>query len=77
MVLIKERIGKMLEYLKDQIYPESVPIGKYRMIKTDQRFADVANLDTSDWEEFTNQDFKDKAEIENCYPSAKDLPEER
>lgn len=33
MVLIKERIGKMLEYLKDQIYPESVPIGKYRMIK--------------------------------------------
>lgn len=54
MVLIKERIGKMLEYLKDQIYPESVPIGKYRMIKTDQRFADVANLDTSDWEEFTN-----------------------
>lgn len=54
MVLIKERIGKMLEYLKDQIYPESVPIGKYRMIKTDQRFADVANLDTSDWEKFTN-----------------------
>ena len=49
MVLIKERIGKMLEYLKDQIYPESVPIGKYRMIKTDQRFADVANLDTSDY----------------------------
>lgn len=64
MVLIKERIGKMLEYLKNQIYPESVPIGKYRKIKTDQRFADVANLDTSDWEEFTNQDFKDKAEIE-------------
>ena len=64
MVLIKERIGKMLEYLKDQIYPESVPIGKYRMIKTDQRFADVTNLDTSEWEEFTNQDFKDKAEIE-------------
>ena len=54
MILIKERIGKMLEYIKEQIYPESMPIRKYRMIKTDQRFKDVANLDTSDWEEFTN-----------------------
>ena len=36
MVLIKERIGKMLEYLKEQIYPESMPIQKYRMIKTCQ-----------------------------------------
>ena len=49
MILIKERIGKMLEYIKEQIYPESMPIRKYRMIKTDQRFKDVANLDTSDW----------------------------
>ena len=54
MVLIKERIGKMLEYVKEQIYPENMPIRKYRMIKTDQRFEDVSNLDTSDWEEFTN-----------------------
>ena len=30
MVLIKERIGKMLEYLKDQIYPESVPYDQNR-----------------------------------------------
>ena len=54
MVFIKERIGKMLEYLKEQIYPESMPIQKYRMIKTDKRFENVSELDTSGWEEFTN-----------------------
>ena len=41
MVFIKERIGKMLEYLKEQIYPESMPIQKYRMIKTDKRFENL------------------------------------
>lgn len=54
MVFIKERIGKMLEYLKEQIYPESMPIQKYRTIKTDKRFENVSELDTSGWEEFTN-----------------------
>ena len=50
MVLIKERISKMLEYIKEQIYPESMPIQKYRMIKTDKRFENIADLDTSGWE---------------------------
>ena len=44
MVFIKERIGKMLEYLKEQIYPESMPIQKYRMIKTDKRFENLILL---------------------------------
>ena len=30
MVLLKERIGKMLEYLKDQIYPEKMEIKNYK-----------------------------------------------
>ena len=47
MVLLKERIGKMLEYLKDQIYPEKMEIKNYKMIRTDERFQDVAHLDTS------------------------------
>ena len=55
MVLMKERIGKMLEYLKDQIYPESVDIQNYKMLKTDSRFEDVANLDTSSWEDFSRE----------------------
>ena len=44
MVLLKERIGKMLEYLKDQIYPEKMEIKNYKMIRTDEKFQDVAHL---------------------------------
>ena len=55
MVLLKERIGKMLEYLKDQIYPEKMEIKNYKMIRTDERFQDVAHLDTSSWEDFSHE----------------------
>lgn len=54
MVLIKERIGKLLEYLKQQIYPAKTEIQNYKMIRTTERFADVAHLDTSDWEAFSH-----------------------
>ena len=55
MVLLKERIGKMLEYLKDQIYPEKMEIKNYKMIRTDEKFQDVAHLDTSSWEDFSHE----------------------
>lgn len=55
MVLMKERIGKMLEYLQAQIYPEAMNIQNYKMLKTDSRFEDIANLDTSDWEDFSRE----------------------
>ncbi|NCC44693.1 MAG: alpha-mannosidase, partial [Clostridia bacterium] len=55
MILIKERIGKMLEYLKEQVYPEKMEIQEYKMIRTDERFCDVKNLDTSDWEVFKRE----------------------
>ena len=54
MVLIKERIGKMLEYLKDQIYPDKEPVPAYKMLKTCEKFKNVAALDTSGWEDFTD-----------------------
>ena len=47
MILIKERIGKMLEYLQEQVYPKQVAIPSYKMIRTDERCLDVNNLDTS------------------------------
>lgn len=52
MHFIKERIGKMLEYLKDQIYPMSVPVSDFRMIKSDERFTDIGKIDTSGWKMF-------------------------
>ena len=53
MVLMKERIGKMLEYLKDQIYPDREPVQAYKMLKTCEKFENVAELDTSSWEDFS------------------------
>ena len=47
MILLKERIGKMLEYLQEQVYPKQVAIPSYKMIRTDERCLDVNNLDTS------------------------------
>lgn len=56
MMLLKERIGKMLEYLQAQVYPKQVAIPSYKMIRTDERCLDVNNLDTSFWTEITNQE---------------------
>ena len=41
MILLKERIGKMLEYLQEQVYPKQVAIPSYKMIRTDERCLDV------------------------------------
>lgn len=56
MILLKERIGKMLEYLQEQVYPKQVAIPSYKMIRTDERCLDVNNLDTASWTEITNQE---------------------
>ena len=39
MVLMRERIGKLLEYLQEQIYPRSFQIQDYRMTKTEKATA--------------------------------------
>ena len=49
MHFIKERIGKMLEYLQNRIYPESAPVSDFRMIRSSERFTDIEHLDTSAW----------------------------
>lgn len=53
MVLLKERIGKMLEYIQQQVYPQKAEIPAYKMIRSDERFSDVEHLDTSGWQEFS------------------------
>ncbi|MDO5423087.1 MAG: alpha-mannosidase [Eubacteriales bacterium] len=55
MVLMKERTSKMLEYLEEQIYPKKKQIQNYKMLRTDERFTDVEHLDTSGWEDFSNE----------------------
>ena len=52
MHFIKERIGKMLEYLQGRIYPECVPVSDFRMIRSSERFTDIEHLDTSAWNPF-------------------------
>ena len=55
MVLIKERIGKLLNDIKDMIYISSVPVEKYRMLQSKEKFQDIANLNTDGWTEITNE----------------------
>lgn len=50
MIFIKERIGKLLSYLEELVYPMSVFAGAYRMKKTEEKFQDIEGLDTAAWE---------------------------
>lgn len=50
MQFIKERIGKLIEYIGQGVYPLSVPVTDYRYKVTKERYTDIAGLDTSDWQ---------------------------
>lgn len=56
MVLMKERIGKLIEDIGELIYPQSVNIQNYKMIKTEERFCDIEGLDTSGWMDFSREE---------------------
>lgn len=53
MVFLRERIGKLIQYLQKQIYTASVDVEHMKMIKTGERFRDIAGLNTSSWEDLT------------------------
>ena len=55
MIQIRERVGKMLEYLEGQIYPAQVPVESWKMIRTDEKFQDVEHLDTAGWADFSRE----------------------
>ena len=52
MVFLQERIGKLIDELGSLICTQHREIGTYRMLHTDERFEDIAHLDTSSWKEF-------------------------
>lgn len=56
MILIKERIGKLVEDLKKLIYVGEVPITGYRMLRSGERFSDIHDLPSDGWEELTNRE---------------------
>lgn len=55
MILIKEREGRLIQNLKELIYSRKYPITQYRMLKTEERFADVETVNTDGWEVMTNR----------------------
>ena len=49
MIFIKERVGKLISDIKEQIYTDILPVGGYRFLKTRERFDDIRNLNTDSW----------------------------
>ncbi len=56
MILIKERVGKQIELLKDMIYREARPIREYRMLHTMEKIADPVESDVSGWDVMTEKE---------------------
>ena len=54
MIQISERIGKLLEYLKAQIYSDKQVIDNYKMLKTDEKFSNIDEIDTTNWHPFSH-----------------------
>jgi len=52
MLLMKERAAKLLEALKEAIYPEKQKVQSYRILQSKERFTDINNIDVSSWKEF-------------------------
>ncbi len=52
MIQIKDRLRKLTQYLPTLIYPMQVSVERYKMYRGNEKFADIANLNTDSWEEF-------------------------
>ena len=52
MMFIRERIGKLLEYLEGMIYTDEVAVDRFKMKKLEKHFGDYAYPDTSVWDDF-------------------------
>ncbi len=55
MIMIKERIGKLVDDIKELIYKESVPITKYKTIRSMEKFENIDSINTDNWSELTNE----------------------
>lgn len=56
MVLIKERVGKLLDDLKGMIYVNHLPITNYQVQKVDDFFSDPQEIDAAKWSPMTNKE---------------------
>ena len=52
MDFIKERIGKLLDYLEKQIYPVSEPVTQFKMLRGEYSLEEISAADTDSWEDF-------------------------
>lgn len=56
MILMKERVGKLIECVEELIYSAKFPITEYRMKKVNECYPDILSIDTSDWEPLSDCD---------------------
>ncbi|MEY8352808.1 alpha-mannosidase [Lachnospiraceae bacterium 54-53] len=56
MILIKERIARLLADLQSLIYGKEEPVARYKILRSGERFEDVENLDTQGWAWITNEE---------------------
>lgn len=56
MIFIKERIGRLIKDVEALVYPYEVKIDSYKIKKTCDRFCDISQIDTSDWEELHKEE---------------------
>ena len=52
MIQIKDRLRKLVEYMQGLIYPCEMPVPEYKFYRGNDKFSDVENLNTSEWEVF-------------------------
>lgn len=52
MILIRERIGKLLEYIGALVYPEKYPVCGYEILRSGKSPADIRTADSRQWETF-------------------------
>lgn len=76
MLQIRERVGKLLDYLKEEIYPQKVEISSYKMLHSAERFQDVKNLDTSAWEDFSRDEVWGGHEKSYWFDTIVSIPEQ-
>ncbi|MCR5272430.1 MAG: alpha-mannosidase [Lachnospiraceae bacterium] len=56
MVFLKERIGKLTEWIEELRYGEKYALESYRMKHSDGRYPDVESLDSAGWDELNNKE---------------------
>ena len=55
MILIKERVGKLIADIKELIYTDSIPIDQYRFFKFDNKLENPLDIQTDKWEILDNK----------------------